>query len=69
MRSAAQLNAQALTGTLRMMHSCASGSLNASPSDSLPLTCSLPAGPAVASPQTPGPGMRAMSLSRPEALG
>eukprot|EP00971_Amphidinium_carterae_P200905 3986695-Amphidinium_carterae.1 len=26
MRSAAQLNAQALTGTLRMMHSCVSSS-------------------------------------------
>eukprot|EP00971_Amphidinium_carterae_P141049 2795241-Amphidinium_carterae.1 len=69
MRSAAQLNAQALTGTLRMMHSCASASVNASLSDSLPLSSSLPAGPAVALSQSPGPGVRAVSLSRPEALG
>eukprot|EP00971_Amphidinium_carterae_P214507 4256883-Amphidinium_carterae.1 len=36
MRSAAQLNAQALTGTLRMMHSCVSSSTHATPSASLP---------------------------------
>eukprot|EP00971_Amphidinium_carterae_P145802 2889608-Amphidinium_carterae.1 len=50
MRSAAQLNAQALTGTLRMMHSCVSSSVNASDSDSLPLSAHLPAGPAVCLP-------------------
>eukprot|EP00971_Amphidinium_carterae_P208354 4134094-Amphidinium_carterae.1 len=38
MRSAAQLNAQALTGTLRMMHSCVSSSTHATPSDRLPPT-------------------------------
>eukprot|EP00971_Amphidinium_carterae_P000225 4806-Amphidinium_carterae.1 len=59
MRNAAQLNAQALTGTLRMMHSCVSTNVNVSPSDSLPLSSSLPAGPAVASQQLPGPGVRA----------
>eukprot|EP00971_Amphidinium_carterae_P140369 2781143-Amphidinium_carterae.1 len=53
MRSAAQLNAQALTGTLRMMHSCVSSSVNTSPSDSLPLSSHSPAGPAVASQQFP----------------
>eukprot|EP00971_Amphidinium_carterae_P182074 3613455-Amphidinium_carterae.1 len=69
MRSAAQLNAQALTGTLRMIHSCVSCNLRASPPDSQPPLSQVPAGPVATSQSSPGPGRRALPLSGPEALG
>eukprot|EP00971_Amphidinium_carterae_P110055 2180064-Amphidinium_carterae.1 len=48
MRSAAQLNAQALAGTLRMMYLCVFFNVNASLSDLLPLSAHVPFGPDVA---------------------
>eukprot|EP00971_Amphidinium_carterae_P221942 4406133-Amphidinium_carterae.2 len=59
LRTAAQLNAQALTGTLRMMHSCVSSATSATHSDSLPLSASQASqhsGPEVVRALLPGPG-------------
>eukprot|EP00971_Amphidinium_carterae_P115741 2292359-Amphidinium_carterae.1 len=56
LRSAAQLNAHALTGTLRMMHSCVSSNTSAIHSNSLPLSATQPSGPEMAMSQLPGPG-------------
>eukprot|EP00971_Amphidinium_carterae_P141651 2806411-Amphidinium_carterae.2 len=56
LRCAAHLTAQALTGTLGMMHSCVS-TVTSALHDSLPLSASQPSGPERLRSSLPGPGI------------